>query len=63
MTHDVEFELRVRDSQKYKSKISKQYSKHQTYFKYLLIIYPNIQAKLVYMLSLGIFAYIIPIYM
>ena len=45
------------------SKIVKQYSKHQKYLKYLLIFYPNIQAKQIYMLSLGILAYLIQICM
>ena len=43
------------------SKIVKIYSKHQKYLKYLLIIYPNIQTKSNYMLSLGILTYVIQI--
>ena len=45
------------------SKIAKIYSKHQKYLKYLLILYQNIQTKLIYMLSLGILTYVIQIYM
>ena len=41
------------------SKIAKIYSKHQKYLKYLLILYPNIQTKPIYMLILGILTYII----
>ena len=44
-------------------KITKIYSKHQKYLKYLLISYPNIQTKLVYILILGILKYVIQISM
>ena len=44
------------------SKIAKVYSKHQKNLKYLLILYPNIQTKLIYMLSLCILTYVIQIY-
>ena len=43
--------------------IAKQYPKHQKYLQYLLIFFPNIQAKPIFMLSLEILAYIIQIYM
>ena len=43
------------------SKIAKKYSKHQNYLKYLFIIYPNIQTKSNYMLSLDIWTYVIQI--
>ena len=45
------------------SKIAKKYSKHQKYLKYLLILYQNIETKLIYLLSLGILTYVIQIYM
>ena len=45
------------------SKMAKIYSKFQKYFKYLLILYQNIQSKPIYMLSLGILTYFIQIYM
>ena len=45
------------------SKISKQYSKHQKYLKYLSNPCLSIQVKLIYMLALYILAYIIQIYM
>ena len=44
-------------------KIAKIYSKHQKYLKYLLIFYPKIHTKLIYMLSLGILTFVIQIYM
>ena len=43
-------------------KIVKIYAKHQKYLKYLLILYPNIQIKPIYMLSLDILTYFIQIY-
>ena len=43
-------------------KVGKVYSKHQKFLKYLLILYPNIQTKQIYILSLGILTYIIQIY-
>ena len=45
------------------SNIAKKYSKYQKYLKYLLIIYPNIQTKSHYTLSLGILTYVIQICM
>ena len=44
------------------SKIVKVYSKYQKYLKYLFVLYPNIQTKPIYMLSLGILIYVIQIY-
>ena len=45
------------------SKVANIYSKHQNYLKFLLILYSNIQTKLIYMLSLDILTYEIQIYM
>ena len=44
------------------SKIAKIYSKNQKYLKYLLILYPSIQTKPIYMLTLGILTYVIQIF-
>ena len=51
------------NSKKYMSKIAKVYLQHQQYLKYLLILNPNIQTKLIYMLILGTLRYAIQIYM
>ena len=53
---------RTKFDKKNRTKISKQYSKHQNYLKYLSIIYPNIQVKPFYMLSLYILTYVIKLY-
>ena len=45
------------------SKITKIHSKYQKYLKYLLILYPNIQTKPIYMLILCVLKYVIQIYL
>ena len=53
---------RTKFDKKNRTEISKQNSKHQNCLKYLLIIYPNIQARPIYMLCLDILTYVIKLY-